>query len=221
MICAPSKVIEVRRQPRETSLGEMTGGILVDDNPYRAPLFSETPDVAGESRSESEIRAFVGRNAGYYLRKWPVDPNDHGSARGFNWAAFLLSGIWLPYRKMYRVSLIFFSIIVVTSVIAEIAAYAGVAGESAINAWDRFGGIIFSLVCGFFANSWYLAHTKREIAEVRAMGLSDTAYFDALARRGGTNLLAALGFFVLFVAVMFLAMAILGAVIETSPIGPE
>jgi len=52
---------------------------------------------------DDEIAAFVGKKAGYYLEKWrPVldGTGNAGNVTGFNWAACLLSGLWLPYRKM-------------------------------------------------------------------------------------------------------------------------
>ena len=112
----------------------------MEENPYQPPNFSDPPEIEGSSPRELEYRAFVGRNARYYLRKWSFAPDDSGSTRGFNWAAFLLSGLWLPYRKMYRVTFIFYSILVGTSVLAELAAYAGVASENALSALDQVRG---------------------------------------------------------------------------------
>ena len=50
----------------------------MEDNPYRAPTFDDTAQMHARARvgaryrglSLAEIRAFVGRRAGYYLRKW-------------------------------------------------------------------------------------------------------------------------------------------------------
>ena len=42
----------------------------MEDNPYRAPAFSEPSTASNSSLSEAEIRAFVGKKADYYLRKW-------------------------------------------------------------------------------------------------------------------------------------------------------
>jgi hypothetical protein len=193
----------------------------MDENPYRPPVFSETPEVVGSSRTEAEIRAFVGRNARYYLRKWPVADEDDGPARGFNWAAFLLSGLWLPYRKMYRVTLIFIAVIVGTSILAESAAYAGLASATAMSALDRLSGIFISVICGIYGNSWYFAHTKRSIAKIRAMGLPDDTYFAELARRGGTSLLASLGFILLLIVVTFIALDLIAAIADTGAVEAE
>jgi hypothetical protein len=175
----------------------------MEDNPYRAPVFSEPPIAPASNLSEAEIRAFVGKKANYYLRKWPWSLEYDGRAKGFNWAAFLLSGLWLPYRKMYRTTLIFFAIIMGMTVVEEIVFAAGLVSESAATVYDRVTGLITPIVCGIFGNAWYLAHAKREIAQVRALGLKDEDYYPALARRGGTNAFAALGFLLLFAVVLF------------------
>jgi hypothetical protein len=176
----------------------------VEDNPYRAPVFSE-PATEGEVvLTEAEIRAFVGRNSRYYLRKWPWSLDYFGRAKGFNWAAFLLSGLWMPYRKMYRLTLIFFAIIVAITVAEEIVVAAGFVAESAATVFDRVSQLVIPIICGIFANAWYLAHAKREIVKIRASGLKDEDYYQALARRGGTNLFASFGFFLLLIAALIL-----------------
>jgi hypothetical protein len=185
LTCVPSKVVNM------------------EDNPYRAPAFSEPPFAPASTLSEAEIRAFVGKKASYYLRKWPWSGDNFGRAKGFNWAAFLLSGFWLPYRKMYRTTLIFFSIIVAMTVLEEIVFAAGLVSESAATVYDRVTGLIIPIVCGRFGNAWYLAHAKREIAQIRVLGLKDEDYYLALARRGGTSVFAAIGFMLFFAVVLF------------------
>jgi Protein of unknown function (DUF2628) len=182
-------------------------------NPYQAPKFDELPRIGADADnrpnvagpSEAEIRAFVGKNAGYYLRKWPSSLEDHGPARGFNWAAFLLSGLWVGYRKMYRTTLIMFGLILAESVCEEIAVATSLMSEQSSASLNRIGGVIIGLICGASGNAWYLAHAKREIARVRAQGLANDAYLAALARRGGTSYLASLGLFCLFLVAAFMA----------------
>ena len=60
------------------------------------------------------------RKLNNYLRNWaPLLQGGTGRA-GFNWAAFFLSGLWLAYRKMYKVTLILFVIIIVETVLPAI-----------------------------------------------------------------------------------------------------
>ncbi len=70
---------------------------------------------------------------------------------------------------------------------------------------DRLVGLAFCVVCGMFGNAWYLAHAKRQIARTRALGLEESAYYAALARRGGTSFIAAIGIFLLYFALVFAA----------------
>jgi hypothetical protein len=177
----------------------------LEDNPYRAPVFSEPPPIAPLSTlTEAEIRAFVGKRAHYYLKKWPWSLDYFGRAKGFNWAAFFFSGSWLPYRKMYKTALVFFLIAVAVTVVEEIVVVSGLLSEGAATVFDRVTNLAFPIVCGMFGNSWYLAHAKREIARIRALGHQGEDYYEELARRGGTDFVAALGFFVLAVASMYL-----------------
>jgi hypothetical protein len=184
----------------------------MEDNPYQAPAISESPAMEASTLTEAEIRAFVGRRAGYYLTKWAAALDDpFGRATGFNWAAFLFSGLWIPYRKMYRTALIFYSIVVAVSVVEFIAQAAGFLSDGALRAlegFDRIIGLVFSIVCGMYGNYWYLTHARREIARIRASGLKDAAYYDALARRGGTTILASLGLFFLFIVVLVLVVVL-------------
>ena len=70
--------------------------------------------------TEQEIRAFVGSNAEYYLRAWrPALSNEGGTSR-FNVAAFLITGLWLGYRKMYSAVFILFGIIIAGTVLESI-----------------------------------------------------------------------------------------------------
>jgi hypothetical protein len=154
--------------------------------------------------TEREISAFVGKNADYYIRHWPHPRDLYGRARGFNWAAFFLGGLWIPYRKMYRATLILFAIVTASVVVDLIADDLGFK-----NPIGRIFQLAVAFVCGRYGNGWYLAHTRREVARVRALGLEDNAYDEALRRRGGTSLLASIGLFVLFLlAVLVLGVAI-------------
>jgi hypothetical protein len=184
-----------------------------EDNPYRTPMFSDLPNM-GEapelqptesSPSEAELRTFVGRNANYYLRKWAPALHDSRPVRGFNWAAFGLFGLWLGYRKMYRVALIAFGIIGAETVFEELAIGAGFVSEQQISALSRLVGLAVWIVCGMYSNAWYLAHAKRQIAKIRASGLKGDAYREALTRRGGTSLVASFGLFLLFLVTLAVA----------------
>ena len=143
----------------------------------------------GLTITEEEVRAFVGNpKADYYIGKWSL-PN-----KGFNWAACLLSGLWLPYRKMYVPTVIFFGIMLVDSVIEDIVFVEILRMPEPPPVLDKLVGLIAALVCGLFGNRWYLSHAHNVIAEVRSQGLPEEDHLRMLSKRGGTNLLASLGF---------------------------
>jgi ribosomal protein S27AE len=164
-------------------------------------------DAYADGTTERELRTFVGRRATYYLGKWRA-ALEGGKGTGFNLAAFLFSAFWLPYRKMYRVTLIFYGAIIAES-LAEEALFVWILGRDEVpGAVDKLSNLIIGAICGAFANQWYLAHARKEISKLRSEGLPEEEYFQKLARRGGTSLLAGLGCIVLFLAV---AIGILAA----------
>jgi hypothetical protein len=191
-----------------------------DSNPYeppRAVLEAKSLDTAAVDLTDAEITAFAGRKASYYLSKWPVAfkmTDDRvgmsqvaipqgGRARGFNWAAFFLSGLWLPYRKMYVAAGILYGIVLFESLVEEVV-FVGILGRpEAPAALSRIVTVIVSIVCGSYGNQWYLSHTRRAVAEIRSQALPAEDYLQALSRRGGTNIAASLAFFVAFVAAIF------------------
>jgi hypothetical protein len=159
--------------------------------------------------AEKEFSAFVGPKADYYLERWRFAVDSPEVATGFNWAAFFLSGLWLPYRKMYRIAGIFFGVILLESVLEEVV-WVGIFGKpEAPAAFGRLFGLATSIVCGWLANEWYLSSARKAISEVRSQGLSEEAHLEALAKRGGTNLAASLGFLVIFLLASFAALILL------------
>ena len=170
-------------------------------NPYAAPVASVDAVENPEATRDDDLRAFVGSKADYYLRHWATGRAGAGQGSGFNWAAFFLSGLWLPYRKMYLVTAIFYGAILIESVIEELL-FVGLLGRpEAPAAIGHLVGFAAAGICGVCGNRWYLSHARSAIAEVRARLSPTQDIFGTLSRRGGTNLLASLGFFLLFLAI--------------------
>ena len=151
--------------------------------------------------TEAELRAFVGPNADYYLGKWGKPLHQGGGPAGFNWAACLLSGFWLPFRKMYRVALIFFAVTFAIGLLEEL--FFGVyLGKETPKALDRATSFAAALVCGMFGNQWYLSHARRVIRRSRAEHPDESIRLQVLAKRGGRSVWISIGFVVLAFAVM-------------------
>jgi hypothetical protein len=150
------------------------------------------PGVSAEAKEKAErdlLGEFVGPRAHYYLKKWA--PSFDGRATGFNWAAAFFTGLWLPYRKMYKTSIIFYSIVLGETLLEDIL-FIGVLGmvESPLY---YVGFLVTGAICGIFGNRWYLAHAKKKIEEARVRGTEST-----LPSQGGTSIGKSFGFFFLF-----------------------
>jgi hypothetical protein len=187
------------------------------ENPYAAPRSAALSPFAAMpgNAEEQELRAFVGPRADNYLRRWAPLLQGTGSSDGFNWPAFLFSGIWLPYRKMYAAAMIFYGLVLASSVVEELY-FPVVMHRETPAALDRILGLAMAAVCGMFANRWYLLRAKRVIAEARASGYRGDALLQTVAQRGGTNLLAGFGMFILFVAVTGVVYVMLDALLSAS-----
>ena len=159
---------------------------------------------------DAEIDAFVGPRAYNYRMKWPVSADGERVAFGFNWAACLLSGFWLPYRKMYRVGMILYGLILAESVAEEIFFVQVLHWREAPAQLSRAVGLAVAITCGALGNRWYLAHTTASIRRLRNERLNQDQYFRALSRSGGPNILAAIGMFVMFLLAAFSIFFVLG-----------
>lgn len=181
----------------------------MEDNPYAAPRdpiddYARPVDPGFDGGrlypSEAELRAFVGKKAGYYIGKWSPTLIHSLPVGGFNWAAFFFTGLWLAYRKMYRALAIVLGFFAAETIVEMMIVAGGLAQENTVTVLGRFIALVFSIVCGKFGNSWYLAHATRQVAGIRALGRPEAEYYKALKRRGRPSMVALLG----FVVVVFL-----------------
>src|SRR5262245_32020425 len=78
-----------------------------------------------DPQEEREYRAFLGPNADYYLRRWFANPDGRVSGTGFNRAAFFFSFWWLGYRKMIRIGMILYCVLL-TETILELLLFVNV-----------------------------------------------------------------------------------------------
>lgn len=162
--------------------------------------------MAENQLTEQEVKAFVGPKADFYLRSWQQALGGDGRATGFNRAALLLSGLWIPYRKMYRIAIIFFAVILLESLLEGFMAR--VLGMHVPATVGQIVALTAAVVCGVLGNQWYLSHARKVIAEVRARGLPEEEYLRVLSERGGTTLLGSLVAFALFLIVVFAVVAL-------------
>lgn len=150
-------------------------------------------ELQGAPPTEAELRAFVGPGSGYYLRRWAT--SRHG---GLNWTALCLSGLWLLYRKMYRVALIIVVAVVLESVLEELVFVNWLKRTEVPGAVERAVPVAVSCICCAFGNRWYLSRVTRAIAVSRMAMDGDEEHLARLARQGGTNMWAPVGILLLF-----------------------
>jgi hypothetical protein len=157
------------------------------------------------------MRAAVGPRADFYLRKW-----ERSERGGFNWAAFFCSGVWLPFRKMYRATAILYAAVIIESVLEDLVFVGWLGMPETPRALERGVGWAVCCVCGGFGNMWYLSHVKHLVAATRATVPNEDQCLDTLRKRGGTTMLGALGLFAVFVMAIIAAMLVTDAVVGRS-----
>ncbi|MCE9544920.1 MAG: DUF2628 domain-containing protein [Planctomycetia bacterium] len=177
-----------------------------EQNPFASPAdvaqATALGDVFGDDPATRDLASFVGPRAKYYLTHWARQQQTQDRRAGFNWAACLLSGLWLPYRKMYKITAIFYAVIIVETFLEDLV-FEVVFKRSVPQGIGNAFGIAVAVICGMMGNVWYLSHAKRQIAAVGDDVQGETRA-SILARRGGTSLGAAILAFVMFLGVMVL-----------------
>jgi hypothetical protein len=154
--------------------------------------------VESTQPTDAELRAVIGPKADYYVSQW------HGTAtRSYNWAAFLLSGLWIPFRRMYWSTAIFYGVILADVIVEEVILHALGRAEWP-RAVERVLMILPGIVCGVFGNRWYVHHLRRVIAATRSLALPEEEHLRELAARGGTRVWHALGAFSVLIIAMIL-----------------
>lgn len=163
--------------------------------------------------TEAELRAFVGPHASYYIERWSaglVSERKSGWA-WWNWAAVLVPGVWLAYRKLYLM-----------------AGFAWGLTLLFVHGAGRFLGgpktsrtVVLLLVVGFAAsaNQLYFEKAKRTIARLRGRRLSRQEHLAALARRGGTSLAGSVVFSLASIAAIICILVFLQYAGWLSPYG--
>jgi hypothetical protein len=161
---------------------------------------------------EDEIRAYVGPNADYYLRRWRGLLAGEYRGAGFNFGAFLLSGLYLPYRKMWGKAFLLYGFLLAVQV-AEVFLFRNVIEQPPPERSAYAVGLLVALVCGARANRWYFTQTTRAIAYVRWANLEGKEARTRLKRQGWTTLGGAIGILVAYFLLAYGTATVLEAVV--------
>lgn len=176
--------------------------IMDSANPYQPPkaeLDGNTPQ-SGALNADQALETFIGKKYAYYTRKWE-EAQRKGGIQSWNWPAFFLGFLWMAYRKMYKYCGIFIAVISVETLF-ELILNLPQAISSGLN-------IGLAVCFGMFGNYLYKLHVEQKVREISAQG-SPAQINAELARQGGTNVGAAIGFAVLLLVVIFALMALIG-----------
>lgn len=173
---------------------EQTGSALDEFLNLQVPLIPE--NYLNTNYSKELIGEFLGDNADYYFRKWEKAGNPEKKT-SFNLAAFLIGGLWLGYRKMYRVLLVMLAIFLVLDIVQFMV---NVDFNSAISAgaW---------VVLGISGNTFYFMEMKRKLANLSEHNFSISS--EDVRKIGGTSWLG------VGVAVLMLALYIIVSALVT------
>lgn len=141
---------------------------------------------------EADLALFVEKNPNYYLKKWQKE-------NSWNWSAFILAPFWLGYRKMYRVLLVLFGVIIVADAILRMV-FGRIPGIP-----DLVAGFVTALFCGLRGNALYKKHAERQIVTVMENTQNETERVQGIRQIGGTSdsgifygLLVLLGYLIFF-----------------------
>jgi hypothetical protein len=160
-----------------------------------------------------EFTAYIGKGSRDYIDAWMPAIEGGGKISGFNFAAFLFSGLWMAYRKMYRYALIFFGVIIAFT-LGVIILFLGILGGNITPPYIIYiFDIIIGVIVGIKGNQLYFSSAMREINRIHAQNLSQEDCMKLIVQKGGTNIWKALALTFLFFVVYIVLGLIVGFII--------
>lgn len=186
-----------------------------DGGVYRREVGPEDPIDGIKAR---DWATFVGRSPMYYLMQF-FRMSETRRRVAFSFSAFFFGPAYLLYRKMWKEGILVGVVTILLAIpglMATVATYnPGFFGSlplgwllPAITVCDILSAVVRVLLA-LFALSLYEKHAKNRIQAVYAQVADQAQRTDALARSGGTNILAAVLYFavLLLVEMAFFNMA--------------
>lgn len=192
-------------------------------NSIMNPLGGLTPDETIDDVPVKELAVFVGRGSHYYLPKFKELSQNRG--KSLNLGAFIFTGGFFLYRKMFMLGLLFCGFDILFSIPSSILLYEQMtsqmisgtqliaSNQSVTNLESICSMLILVLrcVCGFFANNLYKNHVFKKIKEIKSTNLQESEYFKTLAKQGSVAMLLIrllVGFYVTFYFIFILMMLV-------------
>lgn len=158
-------------------------------NPATAPtpaaetIVSAPQAVPTNSGLAPLYEAVIGeKSRGYYLTKFEaLDQMPPGLKPGWNWAAFLVGGIWALYRKMYGWFFAFWGVELATQLAFKVFLKLGSPGVGLFVFFVPW--IAFSV----YANALYHRNVKKKIAVAQFSIKDESQLIEHLRRKGGVH----------------------------------
>ncbi len=169
-------------------------------NPFTTPFGGVNPDEIIDDVSVKDLTIFVNQNTPYFIPKFKQH-SDNPKSTSFNFAAFIFTGIYFLYRKMYALGILFLALTVITALPAYIIQFDNLQQTMGmqffdinIADWMYTANFIFSVLnllamffCGAFANKLYKNHCVKKIKTIEKTYTEHEEYNKQLTKQGSVS----------------------------------
>lgn len=187
------------------------------------PFMMTAMDMMGGVRPEESIdgvpagdlAVFIGPKSYYYLPRF-LKMSTLGGGGGFSFAAFLFSGLWMIFRKQYKLGGIFLGVLSILRVLAMMISVSvmgpfmtsagfdmekimeSVMGDPGQMALIMLSGFLYmayfaiKLILGFTGNKMYKNFCVSRVREINQKSAGAQEFTDALKAQGNVNMPLAL-----------------------------
>lgn len=138
---------------------------------------------------------YIKKNQSYYMEAF--QDLDAGKKK-FNWTAFFLNVLWLAYRKMFLMALVFS--LIIDSIMAFFTEYTGI-----------FGPIVLGVIVGLFGNGLYKKSIDKKIKKLQISGKSDQDIRIILTTQSDASAWYAVVFIITYVFANAMLLALLNS----------
>jgi len=150
-------------------------------------LVEDAPKKILEEYSEEKIKTFIQKNADYYVNSWKKMKASNKKI-SWNWPSAIFGFLWMSYRKMFRMALVWFVMLGVLETLTLIGASMIGGKEFALGMGALFGisyALIMPILFGLFGNYVYASFVYEKFKELETIDpeLSESS----LLLEGGTS----------------------------------
>lgn len=192
-------------------------------NPFTTPFGGVAPDDDIDDIPAKEIAIFVGNNSHYFLPKFKQLSNTKGKAKSVNWSAFLFTGGYYLYRKMYGIGIVLLILQLLLAIPNTIMLASSLYSPMVLDLPFDMGMIatvnfITSLIswalrlaCAFLTNSIYKKHVFKKIKKIKATteGQGEEQYLATLRKKGSVAIKLILGLIIAYFTLSILSFFLL------------